>query len=57
LTIFTADAFVSIHFYLPTSKGGLELGGRLARKYYWFLLGFLDDARSACNIDNGTNLY
>jgi tetratricopeptide (TPR) repeat protein len=54
---YTAFTVTPTYLYLLTPKVGLEVGGRLARKYYWFPLGIPQDDRSAKNIGSGLGLY
>ena len=43
--------------HLVSPKVGVEVGGRLARKYYWFPLGIQEDDRSGRAVGGSLGLY
>ncbi len=54
---YTAFALTPTYLYLLSPNVGLEVGGRAARKYYWFPIAFPQDDRNVKNVGGSLGLY
>jgi Tfp pilus assembly protein PilF len=54
---YTAFVLSPTYLYLLNPKVGLELGGRLAREYYWTPISFPQDDRSGRNLGGSLGAY
>ena len=54
---YTAYVATPSYLYLYSPKVGLEVGGRVAQKYYWFPVGLPQDNRSAKNAGASMGIY
>ena len=54
---YTAFLLAPSYLYLFTPKVGLEVGGRLAREYYWSPISFPQDDRSGRDIGGSLGVY
>jgi tetratricopeptide (TPR) repeat protein len=54
---YTGFSTTPTYLYLLNPTWGLEVGGRAARKYYWFPISFPQDDRTAKNLGGSMGVY